>query len=375
MIRIIMKYIEEATEKWANKNKCYKTMWKVIHCALLCFEKSVKYITTNAYIMIAMQGHPFCDSCCHGFKLLLANLAQFVLVACFSKVIVFLGKVFITGLGVFGLYFWLHYDPFFSAHTCDEHMFGCDSDAQKIYGGTVSNKFFPLFVVSILCFTIASAFLHVYDLAIQTILLCFCEDYNVHNLDQKTDVQLHREAYMSQNLRRILLPAEEYQSFKRPMTREEVLELGKPPKQANTEHLLTRQEIYMYARQILERSEAALQRTLKVYNLKDKELVRLAGGQRLLDLYNRNEPAITHAELVDIVYQNASETGIMQTSTKPLTTQEINERFNEISPGLAVEVKQARHGRFDSKFAKATKNSPGPESAAIKKPRETESPH
>lgn len=368
MIRIIMKYIEESTEKWANKNKCYRTMWKVVHCLLLCFEKSVKYITTNAYIMIAMQGHPFCDSCCHGFKLLLSNLAQFALVACFSKVIVFLGKVFITGVGVTGLYFWLHYDPFFSAHTCDDHIFGCDSDYQKIYGGPVSNKFFPLFVVSILCYVIASAFLHVYDLAIQTILLCFCEDYNVHNLDQKTDVQLHREAYMSQNLRRILLPAEEYQSFKRPMTREEVLEMGKPAKLRSAEQLLNRQEIYMYARQILNGSEAVLQRTLKLYNLKDKEVVHLAGGQRLLELYNSKDPKITHAELVDIVYEHVSETGIMQTSTKPLTSQQTSEMFNEISPDLSVEVKRVRHGRFDSNFAKKQS------AALIKQPRETETP-
>merc|ERR1711937_870359 len=107
MIRIIMKWIEDNTAKWANKNKCHRTMWKVIHCLLLCFEKSVKYITTNAYIMIAMQGHPFCDSCCHGFKLLLTNMVQFVLVACFSKVIIVLGKIFITGSAITGLFFWL----------------------------------------------------------------------------------------------------------------------------------------------------------------------------------------------------------------------------------------------------------------------------
>lgn len=367
MLRIIMKYIEEATEKWANKNKCYRTMWKVIHCALLCFEKSVKYITTNAYIMIAMQGHPFCDSCCHGFKLLLSNMVQFVLVACFSKVIVFLGKVCITGVGVFGLYFWLHYDPFFSAHTCDDHMFGCDSDYQKAYGGPVSNKFFPLFVVAILCFIISSAFLHVYDLAIQTILLCFCEDYNVHNLDQKTDVQLHREAYMSQNLRRILLPAEEYQSFKRPMTREEVMELGKPANLRSAEHLLNKQEIYMYARQILSHSEKVLQRTVKLYKLKNKELVHLAGGDRLLELYNSNDTKITHAELVNIVYEHVSETGFMNTSTKPLTSQQTSEMFNEISPGLAVQVKRSQHGRMDSDFAKE-------KSQKLQQPRETETP-
>merc|ERR1711964_129396 len=126
-------------------------------------------------------------------------------------------------------------------------MFGCDSDMQRIYGGPVSNKFFPLFVVTIMCFTCASAFLHVYDLAIQTILLCFCEDYNVHNIDDPSSVQLHREAYMSQNLRRILLPASEYQHMKKPMTREELYAIGKPKKPVPEGTRLTKAKIMRVA--------------------------------------------------------------------------------------------------------------------------------
>ena len=72
-----------------------------------------------------------------------------------------------------------------------------------------------------------------------------------------------------------------------------------------------------------------------------------------MELYNSENPQITHAELVDIVYEHVSETGIMQTSTKALTSQETGKMLNEISPGLSVEVKRAQHGRFDSDFAKA----------------------
>ena len=133
------------------------------------------------------------------------------------------------------------------------------------------------------------------------------------------------------------------------------MELGKPAKLRSAEHLLNKQEIYMYARQILNGSEAVLQRTLVLDKLNTTQLVRLAGGDRLLELYNSEDPQITHAELVDIVYQNANETGIMQTSTKPLTTQQTSEMFNEISPGLAVDVKRVQHGRMDSDFSKSRK--------------------
>jgi len=144
--------------------------------------------------------------------------------------------------------------------------------------------------------------------------------------------------------------------------------MGKPAQLRNAEHLLNKQEIYMYARQILSGSEAVLQRTLKIYKLKNKELVRLAGGQRLLELYNSNDPQITHSELVDIVYAHVSETGIMHTSTKPMTAQETSEMFNEISPGLAVQVKGVRSGRFDAEFAKD-----GAKTSLVQ-PRETETP-
>jgi len=145
------------------------------------------------------------------------------------------------------------------------------------------------------------------------------------------------------------------------------MELGKPANLRSAEHLLNKQEIYMYARQILSHSEKVLQRTVKLYKLKNKELVHLAGGDRLLELYNSNDTKITHAELVNIVYEHVSETGFMNTSTKPLTSQQTSEMFNEISPGLAVQVKRSQHGRMDSDFAKE-------KSQKLQQPRETETP-
>merc|ERR1712066_978733 len=128
--------------------------------------------TKNAYIMVAMQGHAFCDSCCHAFKLLLTNLVQFVLVSCFSKVIVFLGKVTIAALGAITAYAWLSSDPQFQEWT-PKHL---DDERPGTLGlNPVNNKILPALIVLIMGYFCASAFLHVYDLAISSILLCFCE--------------------------------------------------------------------------------------------------------------------------------------------------------------------------------------------------------
>ena len=36
--------------------------------------------------MVAMEGHPFCDSCCHSMKLMLRNIVQFAVLNVFSQV-------------------------------------------------------------------------------------------------------------------------------------------------------------------------------------------------------------------------------------------------------------------------------------------------
>ena len=64
---------------------------------ILCLlDKCMKFITTNAYIMVAMRGKPFCESCCLSFRLLLNNVAQFVIVGVFSRVVIFFGKAFVV---------------------------------------------------------------------------------------------------------------------------------------------------------------------------------------------------------------------------------------------------------------------------------------
>ena len=161
-IRAILAYIDRNTKTWQNKNKCYALMFKIIHALMCVLERCMKYITKNAYIMVAMRGKPFCESCCASFKLLLTNLVQFVIVGIFSKVVVMFGKIFIVVLCCSATYAGIKLLPDLNDPTLQTF---------------VSNSFIPVTLTGILAFGVASAFLHVYDLAIATILLCFCEDY------------------------------------------------------------------------------------------------------------------------------------------------------------------------------------------------------
>ena len=75
-MRAVLAYIDKKTQALQEKNKALKIAFKVIACCMWCFEKVVKFISKNAYIMVAMQGGSFCRSTKRAFLLIMANLAQ-----------------------------------------------------------------------------------------------------------------------------------------------------------------------------------------------------------------------------------------------------------------------------------------------------------
>jgi hypothetical protein len=207
IIRAIMAYIDQQTKSWQNKNKCYRVMFKILHLCLCLLEKCLKFITKNAYIMVAMRGKAFCESCCDAFKLLLTNIVQFAIVGIFSKVVVFFGKLVICCSTMVCIYAWIKIDPTFT-----------DSESE-LY---VKNSWIPTVLTFGLAWAVSSSFLYIYDLAIATILMCFCEDYRYHNVGDKDKVQDHDEVFMPNSLRRIVLPPESRKILNHPMTYEEV---------------------------------------------------------------------------------------------------------------------------------------------------------
>lgn len=207
LIRAIMAYIDKQTKSWQNKNKCYRCMFKVIHLCLCLLEKCLKFITKNAYIMVAMRGKPFCEACCSAFKLLLTNLVQFAIVGIFSKVAIFFGKLVICCATIVSMYFLIKLVPYFNDSTLPTH---------------VNNVWIPVILTFLLSFGVAEAFLHVYDLAIATILLCFCEDFRYHNVEEASRHDDHAEVFMPTSLRNLVLPPESRRDMPHPMTYEEV---------------------------------------------------------------------------------------------------------------------------------------------------------
>jgi len=278
-LRVVLEYIKNQTKGWAERNKCYQIMLKVVTILLWCFEKCIKFITRNAFIMIAMQGHGFCDSCCHAFKLLLTNLIQFVLVSCFSKVVITLGKLAIMASSIMTAYLWLSADSKFQEVVPSD-----TSTVNDGYAGSapVTNRAIPLFLVGLLGYGCAAAFLHVYDLAIGTILLCFCEDYKVHKVDDPNEVDLHMEVYMPNSLRKIVLSRKEFKHMQHPMTQEQLMNLAGIDIRSDAEkEKLLYPEVIELCKKILVKSDEFLHLGVAAHDLTDKIIIDNTGGPEL----------------------------------------------------------------------------------------------
>jgi hypothetical protein len=81
-------------------------MLKALNCCFALFERALKFLNKNAYIMIAVKGESFCTSAQRAFNLILSNILRVGAVSVISGFLLFLGKLFIClGATLFGAYF------------------------------------------------------------------------------------------------------------------------------------------------------------------------------------------------------------------------------------------------------------------------------
>ncbi|DBA03635.1 TPA: hypothetical protein N0F65_006814 [Lagenidium giganteum] len=162
LLRLIMEYIDHNTKQLQQSNKMVKVALMGIKCCLWCFEKCLKFLSKNAYIIIAMKGSSFCSAAVEAFKIILSNLARVAVVNSISFFLLLLVKVTISlgaGMVVFVVL----------SHS-DQLQLG------ELSPKPVTSALAPVLATCILAWLVASAFTNVYDGAIDTILVCFCED-------------------------------------------------------------------------------------------------------------------------------------------------------------------------------------------------------
>ncbi len=129
-------------------------MIKCTACCVACFERLIQFLTENAYIMMSITGKNFCNSARESFYLILRCAGQFAISHSTTKFFMGLGKTFIvTVCCVLGYIFMTNIEP---------------------YKSQIYEPIFLTIIFAISAFPVASAFMSLFQMAANTLLVCYC---------------------------------------------------------------------------------------------------------------------------------------------------------------------------------------------------------
>ncbi|XP_070581822.1 choline transporter-like protein 2 isoform X2 [Ptychodera flava] len=182
IIRVLLEYMEKKLK--GAENRVARFILRCLKCCFWCLEKCLKFINKNAYIMIAVYGKSFCPSAKKAFFLLMRNIVRVVVLDKMTDFLLFIGKFcIILGVGVGSFYF-------FSGRV--------DWFNDLMVLPSLNYYWIPIILIIVGTYFIASCFFSVYNMAVDTLFLCFLEDLERH------DGSAEKPYYMNKGLMKIL---------------------------------------------------------------------------------------------------------------------------------------------------------------------------
>lgn len=152
LIRAAVHYIQYQVQE--KNNKVQAAIFCCISCCLKCVECCCDKINKQGYVWIAIWGDNFMTATCAAFKLVWANLLRIAALNLVGDFMLLIGK-FLVSMGTAGITAFL--------------LIG-------IYGDRLSSIVMPTFVAFILAYLVASFFMALFEVTIDTIFLCFLID-------------------------------------------------------------------------------------------------------------------------------------------------------------------------------------------------------
>lgn len=185
-VRYMAAFVQARMNKMAKFNRCVKILHCALNCCLKCAEKCVKFISHNAYYMTMLYGTSFCTSTRMAFTAFASNLIQVATVTFLGDIILRFGQVFIVGTSMLVSYLLL------------------DGSRTFQIGGEreLSSIIFPVFLTMLLSWFMAKQVLSVYQVAIDTILLSYCQDKKLlkyRNKRRKPKANKNMEEFVEEN--------------------------------------------------------------------------------------------------------------------------------------------------------------------------------
>ncbi|GLV34162.1 Choline transporter-like 1 [Carabus blaptoides fortunei] len=149
--RLILTYISTKLKK-EDAGECAKCCLGCCICCFYCLEKFIRYLNHNAYTVIAIDGVNFCSAAKTAFEVLIAHSIQVATINSLGDFILFLGKCFVTAAtGSVGLFFFR-------------------KNAKLTFYAA------PTLLVCIFSFFIAHCILSLYEMVLDTLYLCKCQN-------------------------------------------------------------------------------------------------------------------------------------------------------------------------------------------------------
>ncbi|XP_060561474.1 choline transporter-like protein 2 [Ruditapes philippinarum] len=180
IIRVFLEYLDHKLK--GSENPVAKFFMKCLKCCFWCLEKFIRFLNKNAYIMVAIHGKNFCVSAKKAFMLIFRNVVRVLVVDKVTDFLLLIGKLLVVGGVACASYF----------------FFDGKIEFLNTYKPTLNFYVTPIVLVVLGTYVIASIFFNVYNMAVDTLFLCFLEDL------ERNDGSQEKPYYMPKNLMKIL---------------------------------------------------------------------------------------------------------------------------------------------------------------------------
>lgn len=163
VVRIVLEYIDDQTKDVQDANILLKYALKCCKCFLMCFEKSIKFLTSYAYTFVILENRGFCSACYMSYTLLGEYATQIAINKMVCFVLYWIQSI-VTPIVCFLC-------AYKQMTMNDEHIQDGTANAYHYYGPLV-----PATAIFILALMLARSFAAVYEQTVTALTVCVLHD-------------------------------------------------------------------------------------------------------------------------------------------------------------------------------------------------------
>ena len=156
-------YLAMEIKKANPNNRIVKCLACCIMRCVDCFESCLRYLSKNAYLYSTIKGTNFCVSSYKSFVMLWNNFGRFGATGISSEIVMLFGKLSIMMFSTLAVYYAVEFNSDFQDIESENYI-------------SSMGQFVITIVVLFMSYIVAEIFFDVYDIATDSIMLCYCFD-------------------------------------------------------------------------------------------------------------------------------------------------------------------------------------------------------